>query len=191
MDCLEAILSRRSCRSFKNRPVEKDKIETMIKAAIYAPSPANKQPWEFIVVNNPKYNSDLKESSDATRVKLASRSGWKWLDTFDLSFLLHAPTLIVVIGDPSRNGAEQFLDVPSPGYLEACSAAIQNMLLTGQSQGLGTLWFTLFEKKDIRKLFAIEDAKDPVGIVCVGYPEHVSSQPPFRKGAEEKVKYID
>lgn len=59
MDCIDAILGRRSCRSFKNQPVEPDKIQTILRCAIYAPSPANKQPWEFIVVQNPTYNQRL------------------------------------------------------------------------------------------------------------------------------------
>lgn len=190
MECLDAILGRRSCRNFKNQPIEKEKINIMLEAAIYAPSPANKQPWDFIVVNNPMYNMQLKETSEKTKEKLATRSGWKWLPTFNIDFLLQAPTLIVVVGDPSRNGAEQFLDTPSPGYLEACSAAIQNMLLAAHAQELGTLWFSLFEKADVRNIFNISEDKDPVGIICVGYPEHMGSAP-ARKGIGEKVTFID
>ncbi|EGO64713.1 nitroreductase family protein [Acetonema longum] len=190
MEYLDAIRGRRSCRNFKNQPIEKDKIHIMLEAAIYAPSPANRQPWEFIVANNPIYNMRLKETSEKTKEKLAERSGWKWLPTFNIDFLLQVPTLIVVVGDPSRNGAEQFLDVPSPGYVEACSASIQNMLLAAHAQGLGTLWFTLFEKADARKIFSISEDKDPISIICVGYPVHTGNAP-ARKGIEEKVKFID
>jgi 5,6-dimethylbenzimidazole synthase len=190
MDCIEAILSRRSCRNFKNQPVEKEKIRSMLEAAIYAPSPANKQPWEFIVVTNPAYNAMLKETSDAAKEKLAVRSGWAWLPNFKIDFVLQAPVLIVVVGDPSRNGAEQFLDVPSPGYLEACSASIQNMLLAAHAQGLATLWFSLFEKADVRKIFHVSEDKDPVGIICVGYAGTAASTP-ARKGIADKVTFID
>jgi len=190
MECIEAILGRRSCRSFKNQPVEKEKIKQMLEAAFYAPSPANKQPWEFIVVNNPQYNVRLKETSEITKEKLAVRSGWQWIPTFNIEFLLQAPTLIVVVGDPARNGAEQFLDVPSPGYLEACSAAIQNMSLVAHTMDLGILWFSLYEKADARQIFGISEDKDPIAIVCVGYPERLGKAP-FRKGIEDKVRYID
>lgn len=190
MECIEAILGRRSCRSFKKQPVEKEKIKQMLEAAFYAPSPANKQPWEFIVVNNPQYNARLKETSEITKEKLAARSGWQWIPAFNIEFLLQAPTLIVVVGDPARNGAEQFLDVPSPGYLEACSAAIQNMSLAAHTMDLGTLWFSLYEKADARQIFGISEDKDPVGIICVGYPERLGKAP-FRKGIEDKVRYID
>ena len=190
MECHDAIQGRRSCRSFTDRPVEREKLTAMLEAAILAPSPANKQPWEFIVVTNPKYNAQLKETSENTKQKLAARSGWKWLPTFNIDFLTEAPALIVVLGDPSKNGAEQFLDEPSPGYLEACSAAIQNMLLVAHDQGLGTLWFSLFEKSDVRKIFAIGDDKDPVAVICVGYSQR-SLSTPARKGLDEKVKFLD
>lgn len=190
MDCFEALLGRRSCRNFKSDPVEKVKITKMLEAAIYAPSPANKQPWEFIVVNNPKYNRKVKETSELTKTKLANRSGWKWLSTFNIDFLLQAPTLIVVVGDPSKNGAEQFLDDPSLGYLESCSCAIQNMQLAAHAQGLATLWYSLFEKTDGREIFDISEDKDPIGIICVGYPERLGAAP-IRKGLDEKVRYIE
>jgi len=64
MDCMEAILNRRSCRNFKSQPVEKEKVTLMLEAAIYAPSPANKQPWEFIVTTNPAYGIQLKQTSE-------------------------------------------------------------------------------------------------------------------------------
>lgn len=190
MECFEALLGRRSCRNFKCDPVEKEKLIKMLEAAAYAPSAANKQPWEFIVVTDPAYNKQLKDTAEITKQKLFERSGWKWLPTFNVDFLTQAPTLVVVVGDPTRNGAEQFLDEPSLGYLEACSCAVQNMMLAAYAQGLGTLWFSLFEKKDARALFGISEDKDPIGIICVGYPERVGTAP-VRKSLDEKVRYIE
>lgn len=85
--------------------------------------------------------------------------------------------MIVVIGDPSKNGAEQFLDEPGLGYLESCSCAIQNMLLAAHAQGFGSLWYSLFEKEDVRKIFDIPEEKDPLGLICIGYPERTGSAP--------------
>lgn len=190
MDCFDALLGRRSCRSFKDQPVERDKILRMLEAAVYAPSPANKQPWEFIVTANPAYGARLKETSEATKAKLAARSGWPWLPAFSIDFVAQAPTLIVVVGDPAKNGAEQFLDAPSPGYLEACAAAIQNMLLAAHAQGLATLWFSLYEKDDVRAIFGVNDGKDPVAVICVGYPERVGAAP-VRKSIADKTAFLD
>lgn len=189
MDCIKAILERRSCRNFQNKKVEEDKITNILECGIHAPSPANKQPWEFIVSENQLYNNKLLEISENAKTKVAMRSGWSWLPKLDISFIADAPVLIVVVGDPSRNGAEQFLDDPSQGYIHACSAAVENMLLAAHSQGLATLWLSLFEKSDVRRLFDISEDKDPIAIICLGYAEKIQEAPP-RKGIEVKVKYI-
>ncbi|AOT70647.1 nitroreductase family protein [Geosporobacter ferrireducens] len=190
MDCIEAILGRRSCRSFKNQKIEEGKITAILECALYAPSPANKQPWEFIVVENPEYNQKLKDAVERSKEKIAEKSGWSWVPKYNVDFINQAPTLIVVVGDPSKNGAEQFLEEPSQGYEHACSAAIQNMLLAAHSMGLESLWLSLFEKKDVRKIFEIDEDKDPVAIICLGYPEHIG-QAPTRKSIESKVRFIE
>ena len=75
MECFEALLGRRSCRNFKCDPVEKEKLIKMLEAAAYAPSAANKPPWEFIVVTDPSYNKQLKDTAEITKQKLFERSG--------------------------------------------------------------------------------------------------------------------
>ncbi|MFT9496831.1 nitroreductase family protein [Anaerosolibacter sp.] len=189
MDCIEAILGRRSCRSFKNQKVEQEKIITILECGLYAPSPANKQPWEFIVVENPEYNEKLRAAVEQSKEKLAEKSGWAWIPKYKVDFITQAPALIVVVGDPSKNGAEQFLEEPSQGFAHACSAAIQNMLLAAHSMELETLWLSLFEKADARKIFKIDEDKEPIAIICLGYPEYVGQAPP-RKSIESKVKFI-
>lgn len=190
MDCIEAILNRRSCRSFLDKPVEDEKIQQILECAIYAPSPANKQPWEFIVTHNPEYGRRLREQAEKTREYVASRSGWKWIPHYKVDFVSESPVLIVVVANPAKNGAEQFLNEPSNGSDQACSAAVQNICLAAHSLGLGTLWFSFFEKADARAIFGIPQEKDPMAIVCLGYPSRVSSAP-ARQGLAEKVRYLD
>ena len=51
-DALDVIMTRASVRSYTNQPVEKDKIDNMLKAAMAAPTARNQQPWAFVVVDN-------------------------------------------------------------------------------------------------------------------------------------------
>lgn len=190
MDVIEALLTRRSCRKFIDKPVEKEKVEMILQCANFSPSPANKQPWEFIVSTNPNYNQALHSAVEKTKVIIADRSGWKWVSLYTVDFLLQAPVLIVVTGDPERNGAEQFLNEPGKGYEHACCAAIENILLAAHGLGLAALWFSLFEKQDARQIFGINEQTDPVAIVCLGYSD-VSSTAPARKPLTTKVKYLD
>jgi len=189
LEMFEALLTRRSCRRFIDQPVEREKIMKILECAISAPSPANKQPWEFIVTENPKYAQEFKVAVETVKEKLAVRSGWKWLLTYSVDFLLQAPVLIVVTGDPERNGAEQFLDEPGIGYEHACCAAIENMLLAAHGLGLAALWFSLFEKRDARRIFGVDEKLDPVAIVCLGYTD-IRSIAPARKDLATKVNFL-
>lgn len=191
MEVIEALLNRRSCRHFSGQPVEKETIMKLLECANFAPSPANKQPWGFVVTSNPAYNLELKKRVEAVKEKIAAKSGWKWLLSYQVDFIEQAPILIAVTGDPERNGAEQFLDEPSMGYEHACCAAIQNILLAAHSLGLATLWLSLFEKKDARSIFGIDQKQDPVAIICLGYPQGPMMVPPPRKELNTKVKFLD
>lgn len=189
MEILEAITGRRSCRSFSDKSVENEKILAMLSAANFAPSPANKKPWEFIVVSHSQYQEKIKQMSEKVKQNLLTKVDIKWLNQYDLAFLTQCPVLVIVVGDPAKSGIEEYLDDPSPSYIFACCAAIQNMLLRAQSLGLGSLWFSLFEKQDIRDIFDIPNSKDPIGIVCIGYSEGRSIVPK-QKTLEDKVRYI-
>jgi len=75
------------------------------------------------------------------------------------------------------------------GCLSECSAAIQNMHLAAYAYGLGSLWFTLFDKKKLREILGIDEAKNPVALVCLG--KKASEPAPLpRKSVKDKTRYI-
>ncbi len=74
------------------------------------------------------------------------------------------------------------------GYLEGCSAAVQNMMLAAHALGLGSLWFTLFEAGAVRQILGLEAGKDPVALLCIGRP--VSTTGSKRKDFREKTTYL-
>jgi 5,6-dimethylbenzimidazole synthase len=94
-----------------------------------------------------------------------------------------------VVGDPKKTGADMFLEEGNQGYLMACSAAIQNMILTAHSLGLGSLWFTLYDKKVLREMLGIDAEKDPIALVCLGKPGGDPLQTP-RKAVADKTTYM-
>ena len=111
---MNEIFSRASVRQFEPRPVEQEKVEQLLRAAMAAPSARNQQPWEFYAVTN-------RETLDA----LAACS------LYALS-LKGAPLGIVICG--RRNCSR-------PEYAQIdCSAAAENILLEAVSQGLGAVW---------------------------------------------------
>lgn len=115
---LDNIATRTSIRDYEARPVEKEKIEKMLRAAMAAPTAMNKQPWHFVVV-------DQRDLLDA----LADANPYA-------KMIKKAPLAIVVCGDTEKmieGGGRDF-------WIQDASAATENMLLAAHAMGLGAVW---------------------------------------------------
>ena len=150
MNTIETIYARRSIRQYQERPVEKEQLETLLKAAMAAPSAMNIKPWEFVVVTNPDTMDNIRSS---------------------LMFGKHnAPAAIVVCGNTS------FFKHPmaSKFWVQDCSAATENILLAAVELGLGTVWLGVHPihnfKKRISKILSLPENLTPLNVIYVGYP---------------------
>ncbi len=149
METLKAILTRRSIRSYKSKRISKEKINQIIKAAMYAPSAMNYQPWHFIV---------LDERKDIDQI-------------FNINphadMLKQAPLAIIICGDSK-------LEINIDYLVQDCSAATQNALLAIHELGLGGVWISSYPNKDtidgLRKYFGIPENIVPISIIALGYP---------------------
>jgi len=146
---MEAILSRRSIRSFTDQPLSDDLVTGLLRAAMAAPSAQNQQPWQFIVVRD---RALLEAIGGAQPYAGMARE---------------AQVAIVVCGDLSRE--------KSPGYwVQDCAAATENILIAANSLGLGAVWSGTYPReervKNVRDLFGIPDDIVPFAIVPIGYP---------------------
>jgi len=189
MDVFTAIRERRSCRDFLPDLVDEDAIEKILEAAVWAPSPLNMQGWEFIVITNLEIKEKVYSEAERCRQWALEKSGWKWLGGYKADFLKSAPVIIAVIGDCKKTGVDMFLEEGNLGYQHACAAAIQNMHLAAHALGLGSLWFTFFDKKNLRDILGIDPEKTPVALVCFGKAGSEPQETP-RKDVKEKTTYI-
>jgi len=189
MDIFKAIKERRSCRKFLPESISEEVIEKILEAATWAPSPLNTQPWEFIVVTNKEMKEKIFSESDRCRKWAIEKSGWKWLEKYRLDFLKTAPVIVAVVGDPKKTGLDIFQEEGGVGYQHACAAAIQNMHLAAHALGLGSLWFTLFDKKPMREILGAASEKTPLGLVCIGKTDGEPPRTP-RKDVKEKTTFI-
>jgi len=157
-EVLDFICRRRSVRRFQKKAIPEETLTLLLKAAMAAPSGNNAQPWEFVVVRDPKIKADL------SRVH-------PWV-----SMAADAPAAIVVMGD---KGSEWWAD--------DCAAATENLLLAAANLGLGTVWCGIKEN-DARAVRKILGAPERLGVLCIvaiGYP--AESPPPHTKYRKEKV----
>lgn len=189
MEVFTAIKGRRSCRKFLPDTVNEGLVEKILEAAIWAPSSGNSQPWEFIVIKDQNIKKKIHDAFEECKRTLYERSGLAWVDKYQARFLLEAPVIIAVIGDTEKAGIHKFLEGTEANYQHACAAAIQNMLLIAHAEGLGSLWFTLFDPKTMKKTLDLDSSKEPLALICLGKAADSPMQTP-RKTAKEKAHYM-
>ena len=158
---MSLIQKRRSIRKFKTNPVEPEKVDTLVEAALRAPSSRGLQPWEFVVVTD----KDLLE-----RLSRARPHG--------SAFLGNAPLGIVVYADPTT----------ADTWVEDTSIAATYIQLAAESLGLGSCWIqirnrmhdeTLTAEDYIVEILQIPKGRKVEAIIAVGYPDE--EKPPHKK----------
>ncbi|NIS59807.1 MAG: hypothetical protein GTO13_03595 [Proteobacteria bacterium] len=190
MELWEAIRNRRSCRKFTPQEVKEGDLQGILEAATWAPSPANNQPWEFLILTNQEIKDQLHAACLKSKDEALQKSGWRWLGKYEIDFLLEAPIIVAVLGDPEKTGVDQFVGDSRDGYKYACAAAIQNMLIMAHSLGLAGLWYTLFDQTTVKGLLNVPGDRTVCALVCLGKPGAEPLQTP-RKPLEELVRRID
>lgn len=188
MEFSDVLRARTSCRSFTTDPVAPEAITAIIEAGCAAPSPLNQQPWSFTVVTDPKRIATVAAHSASVRDRLAAASGKGWVAKYDTTFIGQAPVLIAVAADPEKIGLGAFLG-ETAAHVKAASACIQNMLLAVADRGLGSLWFTMYDRAELAGLLGIAQGLEIVGLLPVGVPSTAGRQPP-RKPAAELTQYL-
>jgi len=171
MEVFEAIRSRRSVRKYKDKQVPWDNIVTIMQAGKYAPSAGNLQNWKFIVVK-----SDAKRKS-ITKACLQQ----EWMEL--------APVYIVVIAEPEK--AERFYGSRGARLytIQGCAAAIENMLLTAHSLGLGACWIGAFDEDEIWRILNLPEEKSVQAVITIGYADENPESPP--KNRIEHVMFFE
>jgi len=167
MNVHEAIRTRRSIRRYENRPIEKEKLLTVLEAARLAPSAANRQPWSFIVVTDPK-----------ARESLRSAYGQDWF--------VNAPAIIVACASPEkawvRRDGEEYWKVD-------ITIALQSLILAAWEEGLGTCWIGAFREEEVKKALGIPMNARVVAMTPLGYPAEKKGPVTDRRPLEEIIHY--
>ncbi len=166
---LECIMTRTSVRQYQDRPVSRDTVEILLKAAMAAPTAVNKQPWAFVVVDDRAVLDSLTEYLPYARM------------------LTHAPLAIVTCGDMSKAIEGDAREM----WVQDVSAATENLLLAAHAVGLGAVWtgvYPIQERMDgVKKALALPDNLVPLSVVPVGYP--ATEQAPKDKWDASKVYF--
>ena len=159
---IENILNRKSVRQYSDKKVEQEKIDTILKCAMAAPSGMNKQPWEILVVTDKEKLEKIAEIAP------------------NASYSKNSQLAIIVCGD--KNISERFWE-------QDCCAVTENILLAVEALELGAVWCMAYPSGErvagIRSLFNLPENIIPLNIIPIGYP--LTQEQPKQKYNADKV----
>lgn len=150
MDFIELVQTRKSIRDYLDKPVEEETLKKIFEAARLAPSWANKQCCQYVVVKNKDKIQELA-------------GGYN-------SWLKQAPIIVVACADPKSSGSHDDMDY----YLVDVGISLQQLILAATSFGLGTCWIGGMNENMIKKILEIPDNIKVVAMTPLGYPAESS-----------------
>ena len=155
MDVMEAILKRRSIRRYKDKPIEKAKLNRVLEAGRQAPSAGNTQPWKIVVVTDPD-----------TRRKLAHAAR-------DQDFVAQASAVLVGCAEKT----DKVMTCGQTAYPIDVAICLTTMSLAAVGEGLGTCWVGAFHEDQVKEILGIPAEVRVVELMPLGYP---AEDPPAR-----------
>lgn len=159
MQTFDAIMTRRSVRSFRPDPIDPARIETLLTAAMNAPSAGDGRPWHFVVTDERAKLDALADQVDAGN-----------------PMFRQAGAAILICLDPSLEKFKGF----GP---QDCSCAAQNLQLAAHDLGLGTVWIAVIgippREQGCRTIFGVPPEIQPFALFPIGVPADLP--PPERR----------
>jgi nitroreductase len=178
MELKEAILKRRSVRKFTDYQVTDAEIQELLEAARWAPSWANTQVWEFIVVR------DRQVTEKIAGTYAQNNPATKCTQT--------ASAVIVGCAKTGLSGAHdgKNLTIFSEWFLFDLALAVQNLCLRAHDLGLGTVIVSLLDHQALKKVLSVPEGYEAVTVIPVGKPAVPDKQGPPRKAIAD-FTYLD
>lgn len=147
MNLFEAIAVRRSVRAYQDKPVEREKLESIFAAVRLAPSARNAQEWRFVLVTDPELRSKVAAAGAPP-------------------FLKDCPVIVVACAITDR----RIMRCGEAAYPIDLAIAIDHLTLAAAAMGLGTCWIGSFESESVREALGIPEGVPIVELVALGYP---------------------
>ena len=167
MEFDDLIRARYSCRAYRPDPVDENTLRRVLEAAVLAPTAANRQPFQLIVVHTRGREDELKK-------------------VYGREWFVQAPLVICACGVAQQGWVRRFDD---KNYTDVDVAIVMDHLtLAAANCGLGACWIAAFDPAATRRLLALPPGVEPVALTPLGYP---ADQPRAkeRKSLIELVRY--
>ncbi len=166
MEFNDLIQRRYSVRAYKTDPVEEEKLAQLLEAARLAPTAANRQPFQLILIHTAGREQELKR-------------------IYAPDWFTQPPLVICICALPqtawSRHDGKNYADVDA-------SIVMDHLILAAANLGLGTCWIGAFDVPATRELLGLPDDVEPLAFTPVGYPAD-DLRPKKRRALETLVRH--
>jgi nitroreductase len=166
MEFMELLTKRYSVRAYKHDPVEDQKIQQLLEAARIAPTAANRQPFQLIVIHTKGRETELRK-------------------IYNRDWFIQAPIIICAVG--LTNNSWTRYDGANYNLIDV-AIAMDHLILAATNLGLGTCWIAAFDPDKAREVLKLPDHVTPVIFTPVGYPADQPKEKK-RKMITELVRY--
>lgn len=186
-DDFHALLrARRSRRFFKRDAIEPQKVERALMAAMRAPSGANAQPWEYVLIENGPIREQVGVHCERADQQFHQRAP-AWLKEFlkhheitpVKEFMQNAPLLVAVFGQRDM-----------PFWLQSVWLSVANFITALETEGIHSLTYTPSLTKDFNKLLGVDESWSCQALLPIGYAEPEDLKPRPRMSPSEKVRIV-
>ncbi len=161
MDFYSVIKQRRSIRKYKPDPFPQDMLERILEAARIAPTAVSRQPFQFVVVKNPKKH-------------LAEIIRQKWV--------LEAPVVIIAFAKPEEAWQRSW-DDKNYAFVDT-TIAMDHLILAATAEGLGTCWVAANDPEKLKDLLPEQKSLHFVALTPLGYPDEEPEERPRKEFTE-------
>ncbi|HBL15312.1 MAG: hypothetical protein A2X36_17295 [Elusimicrobia bacterium GWA2_69_24] len=174
MELYETVRARQSIRQYKADPVPEESLTRVLEAFRAAPSWANVQPWEIVLVKDPSVKEALQKTlppgNPATHA------------------IVEAPLLVCVVGISGVSGWYKGKQVTARGdwMLFDLGIACEHLALAATAEGLGTVHVALFDFEKASEILNVRENRSVVELIPLGFPARLP-RPVLRKPLEEFV----
>ncbi|WP_053955472.1 nitroreductase family protein [Inediibacterium massiliense] len=169
MQFYEVIENRKSIKSFKQSPIEKNKLSRMMHAAMQCPSWKNHTSYKFILVEGER---EKKELSKAIMNETQEAS----------NAIVEAPMVAVVVGEPLSSG----IITDKEYYLVDGAIAMEHFVLAATNEGYGTCWIAALDEEKVRNALSIPNEFRVIAMTPIG---EIEEETPYedKKDVREQV----
>jgi nitroreductase len=166
MEFSEIVAKRYSVRAYLSTPIEDEKLNRVLEAARLAPTAANRQPFQVIIIHTKGREEALRK-------------------VYNRDFFVQAPVVICVVGTP-QDGWTRY---DGANYTQVDAAIVMDhIILAATDLGLGSCWIADFNPEAARTMLELPDKVEPVVFTPLGYPI-TEPKEKIRKPLAELVRY--